>query len=121
MDKKIFTDSQMKYVVLKHKDAFVLVTARCFGTNDICHEQIVYAHKKANEIEELTVCGGGRIWIDADRKEIKVFDTSNQYDSACTETVTRLVSEAMVREGCADYNLVVKDTVTADKVEEYDC
>jgi hypothetical protein len=111
-DHKVFVGDEMKYVVVEVDKDYLLATAICERRNrhSVRHRQVVSNFADKIGRSDLFVHGGGRISIDHQLKTIRAYEESFDYGEAHTETVTKLLTEAMEKEGMANYQLIVKGT-----------
>lgn len=117
MSQRLFTDSELKYVVAevknkKDEQVKILITGYCpLNRNKYYHAEIAYGFARKNGISIIEIHGGGRIHVNKEKKVIKFFDRSGKYGFAHYEDVKPLATEAMQREGFSDYSLVIDDVV----------
>lgn len=111
MERKIFTNDEMKYVILlTNLDELILATIECSVHNDDTYHRELVKKCRDERLDIKKIRGGGRILVDHIKKIISAFDESGSYGKAKTAEVKTLLENAMTNEGLGEYGLTISDT-----------
>jgi len=111
MARAIFTNQEMKYVIVKLcYGSHMILTGYCSLNSDhVYHRDIVRAGQRSG-LDIVQVLGGGRICFEQMTKTISVFGESGSYGPAPHKITEQLIRLAMDYEGYTDFTLNISGT-----------